>query len=233
MSTCKTAAQPLSALDRWCKKPWLIVSLCISAALLIAMLVNWGTWQPSLKLLCAVATLVPIHATEEWLFPGGFAFQYNTFMYGSQEPSHSPMNRASDMFTVLLTTLILGTLTIVFACTAGCAPAGVVMGAAGFALLEATVHTYFGIRAYLKYRAQGKTTIYGPGSMTAYFGFAVLFVLAVLTLAEMTITGADIAMCLAVIAAIGCFAFVPERIFKGTAAQYAFSSHRYYERYEG
>ena len=45
------------------------------------------------------------------------------------------------------------------------------LGATGFSALEVSVHTYFGIRTYRKFKSKGKTTIYGTGSLSAYTGF--------------------------------------------------------------
>ena len=47
------------------------------------------------------------------------------------------------------------------------------MGTITFFFLEIIVHTIFGIKAYFTFKKEGKTTIYGPGSITAYSGFGV------------------------------------------------------------
>ena len=52
-------------------------------------------------------------------------------------------------------------------------PLGITIGTIGFCALEVVIHTMFGIQMYQRFHAKGKQTIYGPGSITAYFGFGV------------------------------------------------------------
>ena len=149
--------------NNWCKTAWLKCGLLISALMIVLILVNWNSWSTALKCIAAVAALIPVHATEEWIFPGGFAYQYNLFLNSSDYPKAYPMNRASDMITVLGTTVMYALLVLYFAVTETPVPSGVLLGATGFSVLEVSVHTYFGIRAYGKFKNKGKTTIYGTG----------------------------------------------------------------------
>lgn len=148
--------------------------LLISGWMLISMVFNWNSWSTSLKCVATIAALIHVHATEEWIFPGGFAFQYNTFLNKSKYPSCYPMNRASDMFTVLLTTIMYAIIALFFIFTKKAVPSGILLGATCFSALEVSAHTFFGIKAYLTFKDQGKTTIYGTGSITAYTGFLIL-----------------------------------------------------------
>ena len=103
--------------NQWCKTAWLKFSLMITGCMLVLMLINWNTWSVLLKCIAVVAALVPVHATEEWIFPGGFAYQYNLFLNKSEYPNCYPMNRASDMITVLGTTIMYAVITVYFAAT--------------------------------------------------------------------------------------------------------------------
>lgn len=151
-----------SRFNDWCKTAWLKCSLLISALMIILILVNWNTWSTALKCVAAIAALVPIHATEEWIFPGGFAYQYNLFLNKSDHPNAYPMNRASDMVTVLGTTIMYALLVLYFAVTGKAVPSGVLLGATGFSALEVSVHTYFGIRAYGKFKTMEKPLFTAP-----------------------------------------------------------------------
>ena len=217
--------------DNWCKTAWLKYSLLITALMLILILVNWNVWPLALKCVAAVAALIPVHASEEWLFPGGFAYQYNLFLNKSQYPNAYPMNRASDMVTVLGTTIMYALLVLYFSITGRTVPSGVLLGATCFSALEVSVHTYFGIRAYLKFKAQGKTTIYGTGSMTAYTGFLVLGCIMIRQIAALGISAADIGWCVAILGITSVLVFVPEAKFKDQNSPYAYSSSGYYERF--
>lgn len=217
--------------DHWCKTAWLKFSLLISALMLILMLINWNSWSPALKCIAAIAALIPIHATEEWLFPGGFAYQYNLFLNKSEYPNAYPMNRASDMITVLGTTIMYALIVLFFAATGYAVPVGVLLGATCFSALEVSVHTYFGIRAYLKFKEQGKTTIYGTGSMTAYSGFLVLGIIMIWQIVSLGLSLSDIGWCVAVLGITSILVFVPEAKFKDKNSPYAYQNCGYYERF--
>ena len=215
----------------WCKTAWLKCSLLISALMIVLILVNWNTWSTALKCVAAIAALVPIHATEEWIFPGGFAYQYNLFLNKSEYPKAYPMNRASDMITVLGTTVMYALLVLYFAVTGRAVPSGILLGATSFSALEVSVHTYFGIRAYGKFKSKGKTTIYGTGSMSAYVGFLPLGCIMIRQIAAQGLRAADIGWCVAVLGIISILVFVPEAKFKDKNSPYAYSNSGYYERF--
>ncbi len=217
--------------NEWCKTAWLKFSLMISGIMILLILINWNVWALPLKCIAAITAWIPVHATEEWLFPGGFAFQYNLFLNNSKYPTRFPMNRASDMFTVLGTTLMFGIITLCFAITGHTVPSGILLGAACFSALEVSVHTYFGIRAYLKFKSKGKTTIYGTGSMTSYTGFLALCVIMLREVITTGITSTDIIFCILILAIISILCLVPEIKFKDTNTPYAYSSSGYYERF--
>ena len=215
----------------WCKTAWLKCGLLISAVMILLVLMNWNTWSAALKCVAAIAALVPVHATEEWIFPGGFAYQYNLFLNKSEYPNAYPMNRASDMVTVLGTTVMFALLALYFAISGHVVPCGVLLGATCFSALEVSVHTYFGIRAYLKFKDKGKTTIYGTGSMTAYTGFLVLGCIMIWQIVSQGLQLSDIIWCIAVLGIISVLVFVPEAVFKDKNSPYAYPTSGYYERF--
>ena len=217
--------------NQWCKTAWLKFSLMITGCMLVLMLINWNTWSTPLKCIAVVAALIPVHATEEWIFPGGFAFQYNLFLNKSEYPACYPMNRASDMVTVLGTTIMYAIITIYFAITGKSVPGGILLGATCFSALEVSVHTFFGIKAYFTFKDRGKTTIYGTGSMTAYTGFLVLGIIMIRQMIAIGLSGKVILFCILVLGITSILVFVPEIKFKDTNSPYAYSSSGYYERF--
>lgn len=220
-----------TGLNWWCDRAWIKFGCCITAFVTIMILMNWKTWSLELKCIAALTALIPIHVVEEWIFPGGFNFQYNTFLYKSDRPDRYPMNRASDMITVLGTTFMYLILTIIFAINRGEVSTGVMMSGIAFSLLETTFHTYCGIRAYFKYKKKGKTTIYGPGSITAYMGFAILGSIMFYTLQGKTIETADWFICMIILGGIGALCLIPEIIFKSKDSKYYFETNGYYDRF--
>ena len=219
------------AFNQWCKTAWLKFSLLITGCMLALMLFNWNTWSPTLKCIAAVAALIPVHASEEWFFPGGFAFQYNLFLYKSKYPNAYPMNRASDMVTVLGTTIMYAAITLYFAFTGQNVPSGILLGAACFSALEVSVHTYFGIRAYMKFRSNGKTTIYSAGSMTAYTGFLPLGFIMLRYILAAGLSASDLIFCILILGITSVLCFVPEGKFKDIHSPYAYPNNGYYARF--
>lgn len=218
--------------DWWCDKAWIYFGCLLSAGMYFCVLLNWNIWDTGLKILAGVSVLIPVHVLEEWLFPGGFHYQYNTVLYHSKHPHCYPMNRLSDMYTNLVTTVMYIFLVIVCAGSGGKVPAGMVLGTAIFCMLELIGHTYMGIRMYARLKKYGKKTIYGPGSITAYWAFAPLGVISLYWLADQTMTLADgfLAAGILVFIAIVCIA-IPEGILKKENSPYAFDSYGYYEKY--
>ena len=217
--------------DRWCRTEWLKFSLLITAVMEILILVNWNTWSTSLKCVAAIAALIPVHATEEWIFPGGFAYQYNTFLYKSQHPLCYPMNRASDMVTVLGTTIMYACLVLFFAVSGKVVLNGILLGAFCFSLLEISFHTYCGIRAFLKFKNKGKSTIYGTGSITAYVGFLPLAAMMLRQIMAQGVTLQDVGVGIAILGMTAFLCFVPEEKFKNEHSPYVYRTKGYYERY--
>lgn len=220
-----------TGLNWWCDRAWLMFGLCLTALMTLSLLLNWNTWSTSLKLLASITALIPVHAVEEWVFPGGFSYQYNTFLYKSDYPDRYPMCRASDMVTVLGTTLMFCCVTLYYMFNDKNIFSGFLMGAMAFSFLEVCFHTYCGIRAFYKFKSKGKTTIYGPGSISAYMGFGVLGTIMFYTIKENPITSSDWIICFVILLVIGSLCIIPEKIFKNKNTPYYFESLGYYDQF--
>ncbi|MGM0168532.1 hypothetical protein IGI39_004287 [Enterococcus sp. AZ135] len=220
-----------TGLDWWSNRAWILFGCCITAFMTLMILINWNTWPSEVKAMAGMSALIPIHVVEEWVFPGGFHFQYNTFLYKSDQPDRYPMCRASDMITVLSTTFMYMTITAMSVSNNGKVYIGALIGSVAFCLLEVGFHTYCGIRAYFKYKKKGKTTIYGPGSITAYLGFGSLGTIMMYNLQGKTIGTSDWLGCAAVLGLIACFCLLPEIIFKKKDSPYYFASNGYYDQF--
>lgn len=214
----------------WCDRAWIKFGFALSIITMAVVLILWNDLSTGVKVVAAIAALIPLHVIEEWVFPGGFHYQYNTAQK-SDAPNCYPMNRASDMITNLVATFLFLALAIWATC-AGTLPAGVLMGTIAFCALEGTLHTVFGIAMYAKFKSAGKTTIYGPGSITAYFGFVPLGVIALYQVAGDPISGIDWAVAIGILAFIAVLCIlVPENILKSRETPYAFKNAGYFERF--
>lgn len=221
-----------TGLNKWCDKAWIKFGIVISFVMMAVILIFWNDWGDDLKVIAAISVLIPLHVVEEWVFPGGFHYQYNTVLYNSDKPNHYPMCRLSDMFTNLIATFLYIGLTIYSVCSGNTVVPGMLMGTIAFCALEFCLHTFMGVKMYFKFKSKGKTTIYGAGSFTAYFGFLPLGIIAFLCLQGASITATDWIICIAILAfiAVVCI-LIPENIIKNKDTKYYFDSAGYYERF--
>ena len=217
-------------LNWWCDRAWIKFSCAISAIMTGLILWNWESWSTELKVIAAIGALIPVHVLEEWVFPGGFHYQFNN-MYRINQPDRYPMSRLTDMLTNVLATLFYVFLTV-WCVIRGEVSNGIIVGTALFCALELIIHTIFGTIMYFRFREKGKTTIYGPGSITAYWGFTVFGVILAYSMKTRTMVGADW------IEAAGVLGFIllvcilmPDFLFKKKDNQYFFKSHGYFERF--
>lgn len=218
-------------LSKWSDRTWIKFGSIITAVITIVILMHWQTWADELKVIWGIGALIPVHVIEEWVFPGGFHYQYNTFLYHSKSPDRYPMCRVSDMITNLGATFLYIGLGLVCTLT-GEVSAGILMGTIGFCCLEVCLHTVFGILAYIKFHGEGKTTIYGPGSITAYLGFGVFGTILFYCMQDRTITGEDwlIGICILAVIALVCI-LIPENLIKRKDSQYYFRTNGYFDRF--
>ena len=70
----------------WCYSAWILFSLCFAGVMTAIILYYWNDWSIQLKGVAAISVILPIHVVEEWVFPGGFHYQYNTFAFHSDIP---------------------------------------------------------------------------------------------------------------------------------------------------
>ena len=194
-----------SGLNRWCDRTWIKVGLVIALAALAAILVNWNRWGTDLKVIAAIAVLIPLHVVEEWVFPGGFHYQYNVVLCQSDKPNSYPMCRLSDMFTNLVTTVFYVVLAFIAVVRGNHVNPGMLMGTLAFSVLEVFAHTLMGTKMYFRFREKGKTTI----------------------------TGIDWGICFGILGFIGILCvLLPEKIIKDKDTPYYFESSGYFERFQ-
>lgn len=216
----------------WCYRAWILFSLCFAGVMTAIILYYWNDWSIQLKGVAAISVILPIHVVEEWVFPGGFHYQYNTFAFHSDIPDRYPMCRVSDTITNLAGTFLFAGLALWCVLKGGEVPAWMVLMTIGLCILEVLIHTYFGVMAWLRFRSVGKATIYGVGSVTAYFCFGVLGVILCYTLADLTLTSTDWLWGVVglLVMLLGCI-ISPEKLTKSRDTRFVFPSAGYYDRF--
>ena len=101
-------------LDRWCDNQW-IVFLCVTATVVAVLAaVFWDVMPLGSKAGVFVAFIMAFHVLEEWKFPGGLHWFYNTSVFRPKDeslydPTRYPMSRLTDMVTNLRSALLLRT----------------------------------------------------------------------------------------------------------------------------
>ncbi len=215
----------------WCDKAWIKYACVLSGVTFLLILLNWTKWSEEIKIIAAIAVLVPVHVLEEWVFPGGFHYQYNLVLHKSDMPNAYPMCRLSDMITNLVGTIFFIFLTV-YCVFNEYAITGILLGTFIFCFMELFVHTLLGIQMYLKFKSKGKSTIYGPGSITTYWGFVPLGFVAFWNLKEATIGKTEYILCIGMLLfmLLGCIV-APEQILKRKDTLYKFNTAGYYEKF--
>lgn len=217
--------------DWWCKRAWIKVELVIAVVVMAAILINWESWGTDLKVVAAIAVLIPLHVVEEWVFPGGFHYQYN-IICKSEKPNHYLMNRLCDMYTNMIATVFYIALTVLCILRGEPVNVGILMGTAGFAMLELILHTLIGVKMYFCFKSKGKTTIYGPGSVTTYFGFVPLGIIAIYNIIGKPITATDVLICIGILIFISIFCCIFFQVkLRDKDTKYFFENAGYFERF--
>lgn len=210
---------------KWCHHYWLIAEFALGIIMLILLIVNWNTWSIETKFCCTIPIFIAIHVAEEWKLPGGFHYQYNLF-YKSENPDKYPLNQKSDMFINLGATIFFTILTF---CPSN---NGLVAMASFFGFAESMIHTVFGIKMMQAFKNQGKKTIYGPGTTTAYLYFFTIGICGILYILK---TGFDLncllTLLFCVVITVGVFIVGLEKIFSNPNTAYAYPSAGYFEKF--
>ena len=98
------ASNFVKKLDKWCDNQW-IVFLCVTATVVAVLAaVFWDVMPLGSKAGVFVAFIMAFHVLEEWKFPGGLHWFYNTSVFRPKDeslydPTRYPMSRLTDMVT--------------------------------------------------------------------------------------------------------------------------------------
>lgn len=211
-------------LQTWTRKVWPYAFYALGLANLIVTIAGWRGWGWDHRLIGIAFLLLALHVSEEWFLPGGFHVQYNTLM-GSDQVDHYPMDRLTDSTTVVVA-IALG---LVFIPVGGTV---LVLAMMTFALLEVLMHAVMGTHMHGVLKTDGKRTIYGPGTLTAYLLYLPLAVIIAVHVAG---TGAGagtwVLGVLTGIAYAGATAFVPEMAMRSRNSKHPYTDPGYFRRY--
>ena len=147
--------------------PHLHLYLSISCFIITAtmLLLRFADLTVVERLTYASFCILCLHMQEEYRLPGGFIYGLNMVM-GAKDPLAGPGNGVSAA-TVDMLTLVIWLPMLLLDCTPAFS-----LFLCLFGLIEAVLHTGFGLVAHHKLAAKGKDTIYFPGNATAWFLFA-------------------------------------------------------------
>ena len=184
-----------------------------------SLIIGWSEMEIYIRLAYILFIGMCLHQLEEYRWPGGFVWGYNTIQK-SDKPDRYPGNRLSASL-IDVVSLILGGYFLFWNCTA-------VVSAvfAMFALIEVVVHIGFGSIMLKKFRSKGKETIYFPGNATSWFIFAPF---GAATLYELITNNLLIAMgwiqsILYLILFLLFIVLLPQKLFKNPNTHYAYKT---------
>lgn len=168
------ASNFVKKLDKWCDSQW-IVFLCVTATVVAVLAaVFWDVMPLGSKAGVFVAFIMAFHVLEEWKFPGGLHWFYNTSVFRPKDeslydPTRYPMSRLTDM----VTNVGLQWIPLVYAALCFFLPLSnaVALCVILLCVMELFAHTAGGVATYLWYRDKGKKTIYHTGLATSLMMF--------------------------------------------------------------
>ena len=92
---------------RFYVRHWYSLDLIVTAALCVALALNWGSMAMVQRLVLLNLIVLTIHQFEEYGFPGGEPAIMNRVLQGSDQPDRFPLNQFSAMFTNVIAAFIL------------------------------------------------------------------------------------------------------------------------------
>ena len=232
------ASNFVKKLDKWCDSQW-IVFLCVTATVVAVLAaVFWDVMPLGSKAGVFVAFIMAFHVLEEWKFPGGLHWFYNTSVFRPKDeslydPTRYPMSRLTDM----VTNVGLQWIPLVYAALCFFLPLSnaVALCVILLCVMELFAHTAGGVATYLWYRDKGKKTIYHTGLATSLMMFLPAAAYLIAHIAGVTAT--DWLWCL-VLFAVMCCVCVPltetplkKWVRKQEPGMFAFEDAKYYMRY--
>ncbi len=224
-------------LDKWCDLDW-IFFICITGCVTaVFAAIFWNRMPLGAQGAVFAAVIMPFHVLEEWKFPGGLHYFYNTLL-GPKDPAKQeldryPMSRLTDMVTNIGLQWI-PLVYLLLSCAAGLSNATALCMIL-FCFIEVLAHTGAGFLTLHWYRKNGKTTIYNPGLATAYMMFLPAGIYIAVNLSG--ITGRDWLYCI-ILFVIMMLISIPltetplkKWVIKQDRKMFAFADPKFYKRY--
>ncbi|MCC8141789.1 MAG: HXXEE domain-containing protein [Lachnospiraceae bacterium] len=224
-------------LDKWCDINWIIFLCATACAAAILSAIFWDKMPLGAKGGVFAAVIMAFHVLEEWKFPGGLHYFYNTLL-GPKDPEKQeldryPMSRMTDMVTniglqwIPLVYVLLSFVTGLSNAVAMCMII--------FCFVEVFAHFGAGFMTLHMYKDAGKKTIYDPGFATACMMFlpAGIYLAVHLT----GVTGRDWLWCiiLFIIMILICIPLtetpLKKWVIKQEKGMFAFASPKYFEQF--
>lgn len=212
----------------WCDQAWLHVIYLVGVVMSCILIFAWNDFSVPAKLMCGLATLVPLHVFEENSLPGGF-FYMNNLSQKSEEPLKYPQNMLTNMITNLGAEVIF----IILTFSADYLSEATTIVVIFFGYMECAHHTMNGIQVYHKLKNKGKRTLYGPGTITSFVGLAQLSTMGICWIRGRSVNVTDIAVGIGIILFIALgLIILPFQISKRVKSQrFAFKESGYFEKF--
>lgn len=212
--------------------------MCVlGIATAIYLVLNWN-WLPlGAKAGAFGAIIMPLHVIEEWKLPGGLHYIYNVILgpkeMGSKYLDRYPMSRLTDMITNI-GLVVFPILFIVLSLVAGLSNEMAICIAL-FSFCEVVAHTLVGIYSFIRYRKEGKRSIYCSGFGTSYLLFLPVGIYLVCAMPQLTVGNWVGGL---IVFALMCICCVPlaeapfkKWVLKQEGDAFAFKNPKYYAKF--
>ena len=215
-----------SFLQKFCGQWWINLMYVLGAIMLVLTIVYGSTWDTPRLVAALFVIVLPLHVFEELQFPAGFHIMLNT-VQKSKDPNIGPENRLSDMVTNLGAEIIF----IGFFIWGNNIAITIAFVIFGFG--EALAHTIYGTLIWKHFKSRGKKTIYGPGSITAYFTQLPISIYALIWLSKQAVATSDIIIGILIILFImSVLIRLPMMVFGGKKyPEFAYTSAGYFKKF--
>jgi len=216
-------------LQKWCDQAWLYVIYLLGIIMGNILLIRWSAWDFPQIFMCLLAVMIPLHVFEENTAPGGFFFM-NNLGRKSDNPLAYPQSRLTNMITNLGAEIYVIILTVFGSKLGAAAVVAVII----FGIGELAHHTPSGINMLRRYKSKGKTTIYGPGTITSWICLLPMSVYGCYWLYGSSFDWRDILLGIGLMLFVIVFLLlIPLGISgKVKSEKYAFTSAGYFDKYE-
>lgn len=219
----------------WILAVWLYISAGIAGAAAFYVFSKWKILTIPRKICGVFVVFLVIHMIEEYVYPGGFQYIFNT-MFNSTNPAAYPLNELSCMVTNFVAVLFFA-----FVLWKWSERVWVTLTIAIFGIAQLIVHTILGFASFELFKQAGQVLPYSPGLFNSVFLLLPLSVYCFIYLAKSkslsmkharaSLKEIGIAVLVVIIIVAGLIMLPMQTLGNDPDTVFTFNSNGYYDRF--